>query len=533
MDSKKIYYNAAQQNIIAMAPNKTILIAGRGFGKSEGVDAFYTARNAMEMKRSSGGIVSPSYRKLLLNTLPPVILGWERMGFKRNKHFIVGRRGDESLGFKLPYICPEKDAWHFTIHWMNGSIHRMISLERQLSANSMSLDYAAVFEARYINKKRFEEEVIPAIRGNRNKFKNCPWHEGLHISSDQPLTKEGTWLWDFEKQNDADLNELILDEYRLFYSAIKDKRWRSAVEHRRNLRIFRKQCTYYVEYDSLENVDILGFDYIKNLENVLSPSVFLASVMGKKIMKFDVNMFYTSYETAIHSYMSENLDYIKGLDFNQHIGDSCRFDGDMNWNRPLIISCDYNTDINSLVVGQEDGGNAKTIKSMFVKKPRKLQELIQAFCNYYSPRIDRNVIYYYDNTAIVTNAITDETFRDMVVKVLKSNGYRVRDVYVGQLPWHRVRHQQIDNAFKGDPSYLFPMFNKLNCENLITAFERTAYIVGKKGIEKDKRIEKQPDSPEYPAEHRPHITEAWDCLFHGMNFYKSVGRGQTSPSRHS
>jgi len=528
---KQIYYNAAQQYVMALAPNKSVIIAGRGFGKSEGVDSYYTARNAIEMPHSSGGIVSPSYRKLLLNTLPPVVLGWERMGFKKNKHFIVGGRAPENKGFKLPHICPEKDAWHFTIHWFNGSIHRMISLERQLSANSMSLDYAAVFEARYINKKRFSEEVIPAIRGNRRYYKRCPWHEGYHISSDQPLTKDGTWLWDFEKQNDPELNDLILDEYRLFYNAIQEKKLRAAVEHRRNLLMFRKQCVLYTEYDSLENIDVLGFDYIKNMENSLSPSVFLASVMSKKIMKFDVNMFYSSFDPSVHTYVSENLDYVKGLKLDQQIYDSCRFDGDLNWNSPLIISLDYNTDINSLVVGQIDGTNLKTIKTMYVKKPRKLKELVQDFCNYYSPRINREVIYYYDNTAIGTNAVSDETFKDMVVKVLKANQYRVNAVYIGQLPWHRVRLQQIDNALKGDPNYLFPLFNKMNAENLLIAFERTAYLMGKKGIEKDKRIERQPDSAEYPAEHRPHITEAFDSLFHGANFFKVVGRGRQGPSR--
>lgn len=42
---------------------------------------------------------------------------------------------------------------------------------------------------------------------------------------------------------------------------------------------------------------------------------------------------------------------------------------------------------------------------------------------------------------------------------------------------------------------------------------------GKNGFEKDKSPEATEDSPDNPDEYKTHITDAWDTLFVGANFF--------------
>ena len=71
---------------------------------------------------------------------------------------------------------------------------------------------------------------------------------------------------------------------------------------------------------------------------------------------------------------------------------------------------------------------------------------------------------------------------------------------------------------KGDPKFLFPLFNLENNEYLKIAMERTGIKQGRNGFEKDKSCEKTPDTKDNPDEYKTHITDAWDELFLGFNY---------------
>ena len=98
-------------------------------------------------------------------------------------------------------------------------------------------------------------------------------------------------------------------------------------------------------------------------------------------------------------------------------------------------------------------------------------------------------------------------------------GWDITDIYIGQVSRHDWRHEQIDRALKHDPALLYPVFNKYNNEFLKLAMEQTAVKVGKNGFEKDKSPEATEDSPDNPDEYKTHITDAWDTLFVGANFF--------------
>ena len=193
----------------------------------------------------------------------------------------------------------------------------------------------------------------------------------------------------------------------------------------------------------------------------------------------------------------------------------------MDWDKPLYIACDYNANINWIAIGQPDyeNGMIRTLKSMFVKGEKRFQALLDEFTNYYRLRSNRDIIYYYTNTALQgAYAISGETFADFVIATLSKLKWSVMPVYMGQSPQHEEKHRAINDGLKGI-RHLFPTFNYDNNEDLVLSMEQTGVRVTERGFKKDKSEEKNPETPEDPLERRTDGTDAWDELYWGCNFF--------------
>ena len=62
------FFNKMQRQAMAIAAHDEYIVASRGTGKSEGIDARFILRNVWEMPGSLGGMISPSYAKAWGNT---------------------------------------------------------------------------------------------------------------------------------------------------------------------------------------------------------------------------------------------------------------------------------------------------------------------------------------------------------------------------------------------------------------------------------------------------------------------------------
>lgn len=58
------FFNRMQRQAMAINAHDEYIVASRGTGKSEGIDARIILRNVWEMPGSLGGLISPSYAKL-------------------------------------------------------------------------------------------------------------------------------------------------------------------------------------------------------------------------------------------------------------------------------------------------------------------------------------------------------------------------------------------------------------------------------------------------------------------------------------
>lgn len=519
---KQMYFNRAQLEAMMIGAKNEYIIGGRGLGKSEGFDARVVVRNIFAMPRSAGALLSPSYKKLKTQTFPAMANALARWGYRDGLHYYVGRRPPRSAGFPEPIIKPFDYA--NVISFFTGAILHMVSFDRPMSTNSMSLDYVIGPEARFLSYMKIVNEVNPAIRGNRQYFKECPWHGGSFYSTDMPTGARGAWILEKERDCDPELIAFIRMQYGVMKKHEQEGNIALADAARLVLNKARAQATFFRVYSSLENVEVLGVDWFAQQERDLPPSVFATSILSIR-RNGAQNGFYPAFDTTRHVYPAVTTQMGESGEFDTFdVHPDSRWDGDVDTTRPLEIALDYNIGINTLVVGQRIGRELRTLKAMWVKEPQTLIHLIDAFTEYYRYHPVRDVVYYYDATAVARAASTGFSYSDLVKERLTAGGFRVIDVYLGRPILHTLKFQYIASAMQGDEEHFYyPTFNAEGCDALITAIGRTSSVITRQGFGKDKREEKLPDTPDLPDEHKTHITDAWDTFFIGANLHTPDG----------
>lgn len=523
----KSFLHRGQMELMLIGAHDEYVIAPRGWGKSEGIDALRLVRNVFAMPRSAGAFLSPSYAKLLQNTLPAVAAAISRnFGFVRDRHYIIGRKPPKEWNWPKP--INEPFSYDHVMSWFNGSIIHLISFDRPMSANSMSLDYVLGFEAKYLPIDKIKDEVFPAIRGNKQYFENVPWHLGKVFTTDMPMLKHGQWIHDMEKQMDPELIRLIqhlnYEKARLLSdpNSFNRKYLKQTLARLEiDIRQFRRQAIMYKECDPFDSLEIHGPEWWNEKRRETSTYIFDVSFLNKRPRRVQ-NGFYSGLNAKLHYYKSTNYHYADKLEYGYSKSvnpQSCMMDGDYDSTKPLLIAMDYNAAINTLVVGQVDEDeNLNTINAFYVKTPLKVRDAVARFCKYYADAPKKEVIFYYDHTAVSETPGDSAPFYEIVEEVLKEYGWHSYLKYIGRAPNHVDKHLWIDEALKGN-NYRFCRFNEERCELLLAAMETARIKTGRNGFEKDKSDEKKPDSPDLPDEKKTHITDAWDTLFIGANFH--------------
>lgn len=528
---KKVYYNNPQLEARFIAAHTTVMVGGRRLGKGHGINAPWLLRNVQHMPRSGGGIVGQTFQQLLTRTLPGTLKSLEDQGFKRNLHYYIGRKPPKSAGFKTPLIEPVN--YDHVMSWYNGSVDYLISQDIPGSSNSLTLQYVLADEGKLLNFDKLKDETFPANGGYKGPWRNCPWLNSMLITSDMPSSKKGSWFLPYrEKMDDQLINRikwLVREIYRLRQMPSTTYTVRMIREFSLELAKFRSVAVYYREASSIENVALLGKKYIAQMKRDLPPLVFATSIMSIRPGKLK-DGFYPSLREQVHFYTAYNNSFLLDLDydFDKASNQSCLQDADLDMYRPICVAFDYNANINWLVAGQQSGIKALVLKSFYVKYQRKLRELVDDFCSYYRHHHTREVVYYFDNTALGSNyAVSDEDFASVICSQFSKNNWTVHRVHIGNPMKHHEKHLIIDQSLKGQ-KYLLPMINEPNNEPLKLSLEQTGVKIGPNGFQKDKSGEKLAETEEDLLEHRTDGTDAFDTLLLGMFFHPQAGGMQAS-----
>ena len=276
----------------------------------------------------------------------------------------------------------------------------------------------------------------------------------------------------------------------------------------------RSVAVYYREYSSIENLQLLGENYIKQMKRDLTPLTFQTSILCQRI-GIAKDGFYSSMREG-HKYDANDNQYLDTLGYDYDFSTlDARSDKDVDPDAPICIGMDYNANINWIVAGQPRDRRLNVIKSFYVKFERKIPALVEDFCRYYAEHRNKTVVYYYDATALGSNyAVNDQDFHYNVVREFERHGWRVESVYLGNPMRHHEKYLLINNAFAGKQR-LMPFFNRSNNEDLILAVQSAGVSNGRNGFKKDKSGEKLAESEEDLLEHRTDGSDAFDTLYIG------------------
>ena len=505
----------------------TVIVAGRRTGKTDSIASPFVYRNMQRMPGSTGGIVVPTFKHGLTNTIPGLLAAWRRWGLLPGVHYVVGRRPPKSFGSAII----EPTDYEHVISFYNGSRAVIISQDRPGSSNSLTLSWLLVDEAKFIDYEKLKDETLPANGGIKSYFGRHSFNHSIMILSDMPQTKKGSWFLHYKEKMDPELiaaiEALILRIYEL-KQRVRDCRAKGIeppayCQSRirkldRQLNQLRSVAVYYKEYSSIENLQLLGENYIKQMKRDLTPLTFQTSILCKQI-GIAKDGFYSSMRES-HKYDASNFEYLDKVWQNIESGknivvNSSGADKDVNPDAPICIGMDYNANINWIVAGQIAGRRLNVIKSFYVKFERKLPELIADFCHYYAEHRNKTVVFYYDATALGSNyAVNTQDFHWVIKTQFEERGWRVIDVYLGQPMRHDEKYLLINNAFKGLQN-LMPFFNRQNNDDLLLAIQTAGVSRGRLGFRKNKSGEKLAETEEDLLEHRTDGTDAFDTLFIG------------------
>ena len=528
----KVYFNNPQRLTQLIGANISVIVAGRRTGKTDSIAAPFVLRNMQRMPGSTGGIVVPTFKHGLTNTLPGLFAAWKRWGYIRGIHYVIGRKPPKT--FAKPIIEPAE--YEHVISFYNGSCAVIISQDRPGSSNSLTLSWLLIDEAKFIDYNRLKEETLPANGGIKSHFGKHSCNHSILILSDMPQTQKGSWFLHYKDKMDTEvirgIEGLVYDIWKLkermksIKASGKDvpKAMVYQLRHKdKQLNQLRSVATYYKEYSSIENLQLLGENYIRQMKRDLTPLTFQTSILCQRI-GIAKDGFYSSMREK-HKYDASNFEYLDQVaqSFFEDTSNilpltsdiDSRADRDCNPLAPICIGMDYNANINWIVAGQPSGRRLNVLKSFYVKFERKLPALIDDFCRYYAFHQNKTVIFYYDTTALGSNyAVNEQDFRWVIIHEFERHGWTVNDIYLGNPMRHDEKFLLINQAFQGKQR-LMPFFNRQNNDDLILAVQAAGVTRGRNGFHKDKGGEKLAETEEDLLEHRTDGTDAFDTLFIG------------------
>lgn len=555
-----IYMNPAQQLAYNFGARDTKVRAGRGVGKSTGFLAPRIINCWNTIPRSEGIFLGNSVKQLYTKTMPQVITGIEKFGWKEGVHFFRGQAPKKlvsSGAFKMPIKKPR--VWENVIHVYNGAVTYLVSMAIKASANGFNAAWICADETRYLPWRKVQEEVMPTLRGDTYdhpgwRRNENPYYLSQMWVSDAAITVAQAEWEKAEDDQTQEINEQIAEMMAELNVCPKLGQAKSFLEKLNRLRC---QSRVFYNFSSLENVEILGEKYFADRKREMPELMFNIQILGHKkgVAK---DGYYASFSHELHTYMPSDVaatdviysNFSKkfvGIDaaggysrkFEYEAPDlsatskirDCSLDMDVLPSEPLRIAFDLNANINTVVTGQtykRDGVDTINIlSSMFTKNERKLRALCGDWARYYEPQRlkNPNVILYYDSTAKQGGAYAleeaeDTRFYNVVKKELERRRWVVTLVPMGSPMSHPQKYQFMNDVLSG-AQRPFLKLNRENNEYLIVAIENCRVKMSPRGPIKDKGQEKlkSEDGMGGKMETRTDITDAMDTLIIGARYF--------------
>ena len=583
----KIYLNRWQKEVRNFGSRTTYVRAGRGTGKTSFIGV-HMVDVTIGLPRQMGGFVGASAKQLYTRTMPNALKVVNTLGFE-NFYFL----GQAPAKLRWEYPLAKPRNWENVVHFSNGFCWQMISLCVKGSANGLNLAAIIGDETKYDPWQRVKEEVIPTLRGDfmppsARKVEKKMWGRGTDPKmnnhwlsqlwvSDAGLT-QGQCMWEKESEFEThDVNSKIATMLAELKYLERNNPKAAAIlaqndNFLRELHNLRKDSISFWNLSSIENLNMLGEAWFRDMKRQMPPLLFDLMVLGVK-RKSSGDGFYCNLDIeTVHGYTEEQysreysdsysmladkftvkkkgkaLDSTRWLqdveteqlDIDElgRIGeeDTCEYDMDLDWQSPLLLAFDANANLSCFVIGQLRGDELLIQRSMFVMNERKLRSLCRDFARVYRTFKTKGcgdlVLYFTATvkqgaaTAYAVEDGADNRFDRVVVQELTDLGFKVTAIDTGAALAHAVKFQLMADLMSGAQSPSIRICTDPGRNTyLIPALEQAGVTAG---FKKDKSREKLKATDEESMGGDPRtrtdITDAFDDLVIGVKYHGVTGR---------
>lgn len=481
------FYNNPQLVIKLSSKPHKMFIGGRGVGKTT-IIADQVLDCMRYMPRGKISLNGLTYFHIRTKSLPPIIDHWERRGIYRNIHYFIGVRAPKKFRWDEPYQPPLD--YTNCIHFYNGFVIEFNSFDRPEMARSGSYDYMIFDESTKLKKSAIDSDVLPANRGNRDRFGHIRFHHGTLFLGSQPLTQSGDWVFDYEK-----LRQEYPEEY------------------------------LFLEASARENIYILGERYFRDLKRTLPKVVYDLEVENIR-RKQNINGFYPLLDSKVHCYYdSFNYGYLDSEYDEKAASVDCRTDKDCLKDEALYLSYDFGSTQNCMIIAQwHKSVNRFPILKNFYVENETLTVLTKKFIDYYEPMRNKTILLYGGSDGTRRNdAASRKSYFDDVTEQLTRAGWSVHlraELYeAAHMDKFQFWHKFLSGDFGNVPAFAINMNNAME-----TFVSMDNAPIRPDEFKKDKSSERRIDQPRWKA---TDLSDAADNLYYWMFFQSLEASGPT------
>ncbi|HNQ31639.1 MAG TPA: hypothetical protein PKJ68_04110 [Candidatus Woesebacteria bacterium] len=421
-----IYLNQKQEQFMQLRQKDKTLIAGRGFGKSRVIGNKNHSRMAT-LPRAKFFFSSTTFAQLLTKTLPPVEEAWASLGLREYKgpnepgHYVVGKRPPSQ--WERPYSAPRK--YDNIITFWNGYTIELLSMDRPDLARGGSYDGGDIDEALLVKKEHIDKVLYPSIRGNRHRFTHWQ-HQELCRYSSMPWLAEGQYLLEY-----------------------KDKA------------ISMPKQYGYIEGTVMDNIDVLGQEYLERLRDELDPYTFSLEVMNEPVGK-KKHGFYHALNDDYHSYEPQYV-YAE----NDRLGSVAGMK-DRIRTAALHMAFDFHGWFKCATVWQDRNNTEYCIDSYYRKENDSIDQLIDDICISYLDQKNKHVLVWGEPHGHDRTTFGGTVF-DRIKAKFNKNGWHVEIMAPAKMSdLHSVRYELINEMLE-ENNPLLPRikFNRDTCKAVL------------------------------------------------------------------
>jgi hypothetical protein len=524
-------FNAFQTSLALLQPKRNFIVSGRGFGKST-----YFGHKMHEIANylpgASGVIGAKTFTHVLTSILPSAFAHLERMGYRRDIHYVIGKQPPKNWG--LPYQPPVKD---FTNYITFFNRHRpvgffLVSQDREGSGRGPNTDFLMTDETLRLDKKKLDNELRPTIRANKDKFKSIPWHLGEHHSTSMPYSNSTKWILD---EGNYYLQDYGIDYFSLWRQVVKMQnellliesitdfklQWNEIQRVRREMKplLSKDGEILFTLSNAFDNIDNVGLSYIKAQRKALPDIIFQIEIMNALISMTDNG--YYALNDDIHIYndgfddnYALDIAMVKNYNFAEIGKQTAAFLSTSYYDTklPIHLFFDWGGTVSFCLAGQyrKETNTLYIIKEFYVLPPGEMAKtLMKQVSQYFQSHVNKRIIFVRDSYGDNTSVQSSKTINEDAITQLNADGWNVAaKSHRYKEPPYYEKWQVMQNVLQEKDSRYFKLrIDGNNCKYLIISMKETKTKQVDDKFSKDKSLERNHNADQRTA---PHSTDALD-----------------------